>query len=268
MQSDGWLHAWRWNPTAWRWAPYAPVLLPPSRDPRSFGAGRSAPRRRLTAVTASAAHGSSSSSSSSFSPTAVTSVSAGGRIVFWCETYVREDNVDVGNEKQKKHVDGKDEKKEETAAATKQKNESEANTAAATANGKEAPRPKKKKEYMRLCWSELWFEEVSRPASAGPSKPSSYNSHGDPHSSGLSFFISLPKLTNLAFCCPLNTGTDDDDDDDDGSAAHVGKANLTDTLEGDIHTLFSSKEGAWLMTGTTFFFYLFYFILFYLYDFF
>jgi hypothetical protein len=43
---------------------------------------------------------------------------------------------------------------------------------------------------------------------------------------------------------------EDDDDDDDGSAAHVGKANLTDTLEGDIHSLFSSKEGAWLMTGT------------------
>jgi hypothetical protein len=44
---------------------------------------------------------------------------------------------------------------------------------------------------------------------------------------------------------------EEDDDDDDGSAAHVGKANLTDTLEGDIQGLFSSKEGAWLMTGTT-----------------
>jgi hypothetical protein len=53
----------------------------------------------------------------------------------------------------------------------------------------------------------------------------------------------------VLLCC-ADDADDYDYDDDDGSAAHVGKANLTDTLEGDIHGLFSSKEGAWLITGT------------------
>lgn len=222
VQADGWLHAWRWNATTWRWNPYAPVLLPPSRDPRSFGAGRVAPRRRLTAVTASTPHVAGSSSSSSASASSSSSfgpsVSAGARIIFWCETYIRDDSS-AGTNTNAKQQQPKNEGKKDEAKGGK----SEREATPTPKGGAIKPATKKKKEFLRLCWSELWFEEAPRPVSvAGPAKPPAYR----------------PQV-------------EEDDDDDDGSAAHVGKANLTDTLEGDIQGLFSSKEGAWLMTATS-----------------
>jgi hypothetical protein len=100
-------------------------------------------------------------------------VSAGGRIIFWCETYTRDE---------KKNEDEKEETKK-NEGTDKKKSESEANATAATNGKKEEDKKrdksKKKKEYMRLCWSELWFEEVSRPTNPTPgpgfAKPPSYN---------------------------------------------------------------------------------------------
>jgi hypothetical protein len=200
VQADGWLHAWRWNATTWRWNPYAPVLLPPSRDPRSFGAGRVAPRRRLTAVTASTPHvaGSSSSSSSSSSFGPPPSVSAGARIIFWCETYIRDDSS-AGTNTNAKQQQPKNEGKKDEAKGGK----SEREATPTPKGGAIKPATKKKKEFLRLCWSELWFEEAPRPVSvAGPAKPPAYRPQGNT-SSPIIFSRKSLYLTPGSMSCAL-----------------------------------------------------------------
>jgi hypothetical protein len=100
-------------------------------------------------------------------------VTSGGRIIFWCETYIRDDATATTTAAAAAATS--------TNATSKSNGEATAATKGDTKPGAttENKNKKKRKEYMRLCWSELWFEEAAKAVSAaGPAKPPSYHAHG------------------------------------------------------------------------------------------